>query len=109
MLLSVQTINQIVKHGGGRIIIWVCICIHGLGLICKVEGCINQICYCDILKENVHRIISKFKLDPSCVIFQQDNAPFHTTKMLQECVSWQPLSLLPWLAPSPDLIPIEHL
>ena len=58
--------------------------IHGPGLICKVEGCINYIRYHDILEENVHMVISKFNLDPSCVIFQQDNAPIHTTMMLQD-------------------------
>ena len=59
-----------------------CMCIHGPRLICKVEGHINQICYRDILEENVHRVISKFNLDPSRVILQQDNAPIYTTKML---------------------------
>ena len=84
-------------------------CIHGPGLICKVEGRINQICYCDILEENVHKVISKFNLDPSCIIFQQDNASIHTTKMLQEWFSWQPFILLPWPTQLPDLNPIEHI
>jgi transposase len=109
MPLSERTISQTVKHGGGGIMVWGCMCMHGPGLICKVEGRINQIRYRDILEENVHRVISKFNLDRSRVIFQQDNAPIHTTKMLQEWFSRQPFALLPWPAQSPDLNPIEHL
>ena len=87
MPLSIRTINQTIKHRGEGIMVWGCICIHGPGLICKVEERINQICYCDILEENIHKVISKFNLDPSCVIFQQDNASIYTTKMLQEWFS----------------------
>ena len=68
MPLSVRTINQIVKYRG--IMVWGCMYIYRPGLIYKVEGSINQICYRDILEENVHKVISKFNLDPSCVIFQ---------------------------------------
>ena len=89
--------------------VWGCMCIYGSKLVCKVDGRINQICYRDILEDNVHKVISKFNLDPSHVIFQQDNATIHTTKMLQEWFSRQPFTLLPWLAQSLDLNPIEHL
>ena len=41
MPLSIRTINQTVKHGGGRIVVWGCMCMHGPGLICKVERRIN--------------------------------------------------------------------
>jgi hypothetical protein len=59
-------------------------CIHGLGLVCKGEGRINQHPYCEILEQNVCGPIQKKYLDPSRVILQQDNARGHTTKMLQE-------------------------
>jgi hypothetical protein len=50
--------------------VWGCMCIHGLGLICKVEGRINQSYYRDILEENVQRTISQFNSNPSRVIYQ---------------------------------------
>ena len=43
---------------------------HGLGLVYKVEGHINQHCYCELLEQNVYRTIQKFHLDSFCFIFQ---------------------------------------
>jgi hypothetical protein len=64
-----QTISQTIKHGNGRIMILGSMCIHGPRLVCKVEGCINQHRYPEILKQNVCRTILKFHLRPfSCHI-----------------------------------------
>ena len=62
-------------------------CINGLGLICKVDGRINQSCYLDILEENILKIISKVNLDSFSIIFQQDNAHIHRAKLLQKWFS----------------------
>lgn len=79
-----QTASQTIKHGGGRIMIWGSMCIHGPRLVCEVEGRINQHPYREILEQNVCRPIQKIYLDPSCIILQQDNAHGHTTKMLHK-------------------------
>ena len=50
--------------------IWRCMCINGPGLICTIDGCINQSRYLDILEENIPKIILKFNLDSSSIIFQ---------------------------------------
>ena len=39
------TNSQTIKHGGGGIMIWGSMCIHGPIMVCKVEVCINQCCY----------------------------------------------------------------
>ena len=104
-----KIVNQTVKHGGGGIMVWECMCINGPGLICKVDGHINQSRYLDILKENIPNIISKFNLDSSSIIFQHDNAPINKAKLLQKWFSKQQCSLLPWPTQSPNLNPIEHL
>ena len=74
--------------------IWRSMCIHEHGLICKIEGCINQPCYHKILKQSVCKTIQKFHLDPFCIIFQQDSVPVYTTKLLQEWFSRQCFTLL---------------
>ena len=64
-------------------------CIHRLGLVCKVEGHINQHCYHEILEQNVCRMIQDNHLDLSYIIFQENNAPLHIAKLLQEWFSRQ--------------------
>lgn len=61
------------------ILIWKSMCIHGHELVCKAERGINQHHCHEILEQNVCRIIQKFHLDTSRVIFQQDNVHIHTT------------------------------
>ena len=78
--------------------IWESMCIHEPRLECKIEGCINQHGFCEILEQNVCRTIQRLHLDPSCIIFQQDNPLVPTTKLLQEWFSRQCFTLLPWLA-----------
>ena len=106
---SSRTVSQTVKHGGRGIMIWESISIHGLGVVCKVEGRINQHRYQEILEQNLPQTICKFHLDPSSIIFQQDKAHVHTTKMLMEWFSQHHFTLLSWLAQLPDLNPIEYL
>ena len=75
--------------------IWRSMCIHGLGLVCKEKRQINQHRCCRILEQNVYRMIWKCYLNPFCVIFHEDNAPVHTTKLLQEWFSRQCFIFLP--------------
>ncbi|CAI7827849.1 unnamed protein product [Closterium sp. NIES-54] len=43
------------------------------------------------------------------VVFQHDNDPKHTCKLVKNYLAQQPHSILPWPASSPDHDPIEHL
>ena len=43
------------------------------------------------------------------LIFQQNNAPCHTAKIVKEWFSQHTLEVLEWPVRSPDLSPIEHI
>ena len=57
----------------------------------------------------MQRTIEHYGLDPSRVIFQQDNASCHTARLVTEWLAQQPFRVLKWPAQSPDLNPIETL
>lgn len=42
-------------------------------------------------------------------LFMQDNAPPHTSRVAQNFLETENVTILPWPACSPDLNPIEHL
>ena len=48
------------------------------------------------------------KPNPDITEFQQDNARPHTTRITREYMQQENVEVLPWLAYSPDLSPIEH-
>ena len=52
--------------------------------------------------------IQIYNRDPSTLVFQYDNDPKHTSKIVQECSASQPFQLLQWYTQSPDLYPIEY-
>ena len=67
--LSTRTVIETVKHGGGGIMIWGNMTSHGPGLVYKIESCLNQHGYCQILEQTVDGTIIKYNLDATKVIF----------------------------------------
>ncbi|CAI7783579.1 unnamed protein product [Closterium sp. NIES-54] len=102
-------VKHTVKHGGGSIMIWGCMIYNGGGFMCKIEGRMNGELYRSILQDELQQTIEHYELDPETVVFQHDNDPKHTRKMVKTYLAEQPYSVLPWPASSPDLNPIEHL
>jgi hypothetical protein len=74
----------------------------------RIEVRLNQHGYQKILEEHLHGPIQKYNLDASEVIFQQDNAPIHSTISMKQWFSRQPFGVLSWHAQSPYLNPIEN-
>lgn len=98
-----------VKHGGGSVMIWAAISWYSAGPIIQMSGRITANDYLDILNDEVLTMASI--LLPNTAIFQDDNAPIHTAKMVQ---SWfnehqNIIKHLPWPAQSPDLNIIEPI
>jgi hypothetical protein len=55
----------------------------------RIEVRLNQHGYQKILEEHLHGTIQKYNLDASEVIFQQDNAPIHSTISMKQWFSRQ--------------------
>ena len=102
-----------VKHSVS-IMVWGCMCASGVGRMCILNGTVNGAKYLNEVLEK--RLIPSIRdLSPSLpdgtrsFIFQQDNAPCHTSKL---CTKWfivHSIKVLDWPGNSPDLNPIEHL
>lgn len=96
-----------VKHGGGNILVWGCMSEAGVGNLVFIESTMDRFMYLNILKNNLKNSASKLGLGES-FIFQQDNDPKHTSRLVQEWLVYNTRQLRT-PPQSPDMNPIEHL
>ena len=97
-----------IKHGGGSIMVWGCMAAAGVGNLVFIESTMDKIGYLNILKENVGPSVEKLGLSRTW-IFQHDNDPKHTSKIVKEWLLYRTPKTLDHPPQSPDLNPIEHL
>ena len=107
MLASRRTPFQL-KHGGGSIMLWGCFAAGGTGALPKIDGIMRAENYVDTLKQHLKTSVRKLNLGRKWV-FQMDNDPKHTSKVLAKWLKDNKVKVLEWPSQSPYLNPIENL
>lgn len=102
-------VRQTVKHGGGNIKLWSCITWEGPGYIVKIDDVLDKDLYLSILQDDLKQTVEEYGINPAKMVFQHDNDPKHTAKIIKEWLSSQQFSVMEWPAQSPDLNPIENM
>lgn len=105
--LALRNITPTVKYGGGSVMVWGCFSYYGVGRLLFIDGKMDAGMYCNILANNLLSYVEEIGL--SDYIFQQDNDPKHTSKLVRSFLEEKNIKLLAWPSQSPDMNPIETL
>ena len=98
-----------VKHSPQRMF-WACFSFLKLGPIVPLKGSVTGNVYKEILSTYAVPTLKGFSQKTrKKYIFQEDNAPVHTSKIAREFLHSRNIEVLPWPPQSPDLNPIENL
>ncbi|MCI4388645.1 hypothetical protein PGIGA_G00088540 [Pangasianodon gigas] len=98
------------QAGGGSVMLWAMFCWETLGPGIHVDSILTHTTYLNIVADQVHPFMAMLFPNGSD-LFQQDNAPCHTVKIVQEWFKEhdKKFKVMTWPPNSPDLNPIEHL
>ena len=89
--------------------VWGCMGLNGVGKLTEVQGIMDAKQYCEILDDGVVESFEKLEMAEGERIFQQDNDPKHTSRLVTQSFEDKHIQVLVWPTQSPDLNPIEHL
>ena len=99
--VAANTRNSNCEVLGGNIKLWSCISWNGVGSIVKIDGNMKKELYGEILKDDLSASLDDLGLNVEDAIFQHDNDPKHTAKVVTEWLSTQSFEVLTWPAQSP--------
>ena len=105
---DIECLIPTVKSGRQGVMVWGCFSKNNLGPLVKLKGKITATVYMNVLENYLLPFINNLD-DQENFIFQEDNAPIHTAKVVKSWEEENEVNSLPWPAQSADLNPIEHL
>ena len=89
------------------VMVWGAISAYGKLKLIVIPGILNSIGYVSMLEDELLEFLSTH-CDKD-LVFMQDNAAVHTSKLSMQWFRENEVKLLPWPAKSPDLNPIENV
>ena len=98
--------DRTVEHAAS-VMVWGSMCWHGVGSLVKLEGRLDRTAYQQVLEE--HMLTDAVALIGDDFVFQQDNAPIHTSWSTRQWLRQHDITLLDWPPKSPDANSIENL
>lgn len=100
-------IKQFNRWGGPGVLVWAGISSRFRTPLVVVEGNLTARRYVDeILRPH---LLPFLEAHPTVRLFQQDNARPHVARLTLNFLQEQEVEVLPWVACSPDLNPLEHI
>ena len=96
------------KHGGGGVTVWGAMSFRGTAFLTPITGNLNKDGYIDILANSAVPS-AHFLGYGNNFIFQDDGAPCHRARAVDQWKANNNIRSLEWPAQSPDLNPIENL
>lgn len=95
------------QMGGGSVMVWMALLPNGTLHLELLEGKVDTSRFLAVMNRVLPVIDNLFGCEK--VVFQQDNAPIHTSAEARRFFSERNLHLLEWPARSPDLNPVENV
>ena len=99
-------VNAKSQNEGVRVMFWGCFSKHEMGPLVAVDGILNGEKYKELLEKHLLPI---FENSDRQLIFMQDNAPIHKSKLVTEFLADHGIPTIELPAQSPDLNPIENI
>ncbi len=105
---NIECLNPTVKSGQQGVMIWGYFTKNNLGPLVRLKGRVTAAIYVDVLENNLLPFIDSLNNQKN-YIFQKDNAPIHTARVVKSWKQENKVDSLLWSAQSSDLNPIEYL